>query len=95
MNLRSKIWDTLLNKLEKAGIDIPPNEYELNIVPNQSVSLDSIDIDSLNDVSSIPVLDYSLLPRNHQLILRELHAYDEIILLIDLSGFDGRPSCLE
>lgn len=78
--------DTLLNKLEKAGIDIPLNKYELNIVPNQSVSLDSVDIDSLNDVSSIPVLDYSLLPRNHQLILRELHAYDEIILLMDLSG---------
>jgi len=83
--------DTLLNKLEKAGIDIPPNNYELNIVPNLSVSLDSVDIDSLNDVSSIPVLDYSLLPRNHQLILRELHAYEEIILLIDLSGSMDDP----
>ncbi|RLD19886.1 MAG: hypothetical protein DRI69_07380 [Bacteroidetes bacterium] len=83
--------DTLLNKLEMTGIDIPPNKYELNIVPNQSVSLDSVDIDSLNDVSSIPVLDYSLLPRNHQLILSELHAYEEIILLIDLSGSMDDP----
>ncbi len=83
--------DTLLNKLDKAGIDIPQNKYELNIVPNKSVSLDSIDIDSLNDVSMIPVLDYSLLPRNHQLILRELHAYEEIILLIDLSGSMDDP----
>ncbi len=83
--------DTLLSKLQRAGLPIPPHEYEKNMVLNQGVSLDSINIDSLNDVSMIPVLDYTLLPKNYQLILRELQAYDEIVLLIDLSGSMDDP----
>lgn len=83
--------DTLLRKLKTAGLPVPPNKYAQNIIPGRTVSLDSVDVDSLNDVSSFPVLNYSLLPRNYQLILSELHAYDEIILLLDLSGSMDDP----
>ena len=83
--------DTLLHMLEEHGKPIPAHHFESNVIGRTGVSVDSLDIDSLNDVSTIPVLDYSLLPRNHALILRELHRYDEIILLVDLSGSMDDP----
>ena len=89
--IAQKNLDTLLVMLEEAQIDIPPHQYEQNFLPLNGISIDSIDADSMNDVSLIPVLNYSLLPRNHQMILRELHAYDEIILLVDLSGSMDDP----
>ena len=83
--------DTLLAKLNKAGIPIPSHRYAKNQLLNSHISTDSVDIDSLNNVSSIPLLDYSLLPNNHQLVLNQLHRYDEIILLVDLSGSMDDP----
>ncbi len=83
--------DTLLAKLQKADIPIPPNKYEQNLLLNSNISLDSVNVDSLNDVSLIPILDYSLLPKNYQLILSELQAYDEIVLVMDLSGSMDDP----
>ena len=83
--------DTLYSKLRQANLPIPPHKYAGNIVLNPSIMTDSVNIDSLNDVSMIPVLDYSLLPRQYEVILRELSAYDEVILLIDLSGSMDDP----
>ncbi|MDH3651593.1 MAG: VWA domain-containing protein, partial [Saprospiraceae bacterium] len=83
--------DTLLAKLREADIPIPPNPYQQNFLLNSSISLDSVNIDSINDVSLIPILDYSLLPKNYQVILSELHAYDEIVLVMDLSGSMDDP----
>ncbi len=83
--------DTLLSKLHQAGLPIPPHKYEMNVVPGHQVSLDSVNADSLNDLSLMPVLDYRLLPQNYQLILSELSVYDEIVLLFDLSGSMDDP----
>ncbi len=83
--------DTLYLKLEQAGLPIPPFPYQENLVPGKSIAFDSLNIDSLNNTSLLPVLDYSLLPKNYQLILAELSRYDEIILCIDLSGSMDDP----
>lgn len=84
--------DTVITKLIRAGLPIPPSQYAENVISRKLIQLDSsLNIDSLNDISSMPILDYSLLPRDHALILRQLHAYDEVILLIDLSGSMDDP----
>ena len=83
--------DTLYQKLEQAGLPIPPHPYRQNLIAGKSISFDSLNIDSLNSTSLLPVLDYSLLPKNYQLILAELSQYDEIILCIDLSGSMDDP----
>lgn len=91
-NIAQSNLDTLLHMLEVAGKPIPPHNFQQNSFAGRTGTMvDSLDIDSLNDVSMIPVLDYSLLPRNHALILRELHLYDEVMLLIDLSGSMDDP----
>jgi hypothetical protein len=86
-----KNLDTLIQKLREADLPIPSNKYERNVPMNTSISLDSVNADSLNDNSLIPVLNYGLLPNNYLLILSELQAYDEILLVLDLSGSMDDP----
>ncbi len=83
--------DTLLHKLTLAGLPIPPHPYRQNLIAGRSVAFDSLDVDSLNQTSLLPILDYALLPKNYQMILQELSQYDEIILCIDLSGSMDDP----
>ena len=83
--------DTLYAKLTMAGLPIPPHPYEQNIIAGQHIAFDSLNVDSLNNTSLLPVLDYDLLPHNYQLILSELSQYDEIILCIDFSGSMDDP----
>jgi hypothetical protein len=83
--------DTVIAKLLRAGLAVPEFEYT-SAIPRQMIQLDSsLNMDSLNDVSALPILDYSLMPKDHPLILRKLHNYDEVILLIDLSGSMDDP----
>jgi hypothetical protein len=83
--------DTLLVKLQQAGLPIPSHQYARKTSINSSISFDSLNIDSLNNTSNLPVLYYSLLPKNYELILTEISRYDEIILVIDLSGSMDDP----
>lgn len=83
--------DTLLNKLDILGLPIPPFPYATNQISGLSIAFDSLNIDSLHNTSNLPVLDYTLLPNNYQLILDELSQYDEIILCLDLSGSMDDP----
>ena len=78
--------DTLVSKLNMAGLPIPPYPYSQNVMTGLSIAFDSLNIDSLHNTSRLPVLDYTLLPNNYQLILSELSQYNEIILCLDLSG---------
>jgi tetratricopeptide (TPR) repeat protein len=78
--------DTLLGKLNMVGLPIPPYPYSQNKITGLSIAFDSLNIDSLHNTSNLPVLDYTLLPNDYQLILSELSQYDEIILCLDLSG---------
>ena len=89
--IAKKNLDTLIYKLRKADLPIPENSYERNVPEKISIRLDSINIDSINDTSLIPVLNYGLLPDNYLLILGELQMYDEIILVLDLSGSMDDP----
>lgn len=83
--------DTLYHKLTLAGLPIPPHPYSANKIGGRFIEFDSLNVDSLNSTAMLPVLDYSLLPKNFQLILSELSRYDEIILCIDLSGSMDDP----
>ncbi|NND33312.1 MAG: VWA domain-containing protein, partial [Saprospiraceae bacterium] len=83
--------DTLLSKLHQAGLPIPVHQYAQNSIINSVISFDSLNIDSLNNTSRLPLLDYSLLPKNYQIILTEISRYDEIILVLDLSGSMDDP----
>ncbi len=85
--------DTLYNKLEAVGLPIPPEK--LNTIASFSgglqIAFDSLNLDSLHNISRLPVLDYNLLPKDYQLILQQLSAYDEIVLCLDLSGSMDDP----
>lgn len=83
--------DTLLHKLDMLGLPIPPYPYSQNEITGLSIAFDSLNIDSLHSTLNLPVLDYTLLPNNYQLILSELSQYDEIILCLDLSGSMDDP----
>ncbi len=78
--------DTLYAKLTMAGLPIPADPYEQNILAGKQIAFDSLNVDSLNSTTLLPELDYDLLPHNYRLILSELSQYDEIILCIDFSG---------
>ncbi|MCB0688798.1 MAG: VWA domain-containing protein, partial [Saprospiraceae bacterium] len=83
--------DTLLHKLNMRGLPIPPYPYVQNQISGLAIAFDSLNIDSLHNTANLPVLDYTLLPNNYQLILSELSQYDEIILCLDLSGSMDDP----
>ena len=84
--------DTVIVKLERLGLPIPPFAFGEVAGDRNFIQLDStIRMDSLNDISTMPILDYSLLPNDYTLILQQLHQYDEVMLLIDLSGSMDDP----
>ena len=83
--------DTLIYKLRLADLPIPPLSYDTHAPFGRSVAFDSLNIDSLHNTSNLPLLDYTLLPKNYHLIVEELSQYDEIILCMDLSGSMDDP----
>jgi hypothetical protein len=78
--------DTLIDKLNMVGLPVPPYPYKQNMISGLSIAFDSLNIDSLHNTASLPVLDYTLLPNNYQMIMSELSQYNEIMLCLDLSG---------
>ena len=81
--------DTLMDKLKMVGLPITPYPYVQNMIIGLSIAFDSLNLDSLHNTSILPVLDYTLLPNNYQLIMSELSQYNEIILMSGSKRFDG------
>ncbi len=83
--------DTLISKLEERGLPIPPHHHAQHVLSGLQIAFDSLNLDSLQNTSVMPLLDYTLLPNNYNLILTQLSQYDEILLCLDLSGSMDDP----